>query len=284
MNRSDEPLFDPRLADWLEDDPHAAPDGALEVVLAAFPSIKQRRAMRVPWRYPDVSTPYKLAFAAAAIVVAVVGSAYLLGRPPAEPGVGGSPTPSPSPSASTDSLDVSTWTAFTSSRYGFSAKYPATFEAVPSTTFWRMPNTPGNMFDGFRDDGAVKWLNGISMLLPEGATQDDWYDEYRRDLVEDEEPWEPVACFTPREDWEPTTVDGVAAELRVGCDGLEAYVFVAGRVYVFGAYGYDGVNPPTVEPGVSKELRDLFELWLTTITLDPTSAVEPTSMPTPSST
>ncbi|HET9521666.1 MAG TPA: hypothetical protein VFO73_11515, partial [Candidatus Limnocylindrales bacterium] len=167
MNRSDEPLFDPRLADWLEDDPHAAPDGALEVVLAAFPSIKQRRALRVPWRYPDVSTPYKLAFAAA-IVLAVVGSAYLLGRPPAEPGVGGSPTPSPSPSASTDSLDVSTWTAFTSTRYGFSARYPATFEAVPSLNFWRMPDPAGNMFDGFHDDGAVKWLDGSSMLLPAG--------------------------------------------------------------------------------------------------------------------
>ncbi len=58
-------------------------------------------------------------------------------------------------------------------------------------TFWRMPNAAGNMFDGFRGDGAAKWLDGVSTLLPVGATRDDWYDEYRRDLVEDDEPWEP---------------------------------------------------------------------------------------------
>ena len=279
MNRSDEPLFDSRIADWLEDDPSTAPDRALDVVLAAFPSIKQRRALRVPWGYTDVSTSFKLALAAAAIVLAVVGSAYLLGRPPAEPRVGGDPTPSPGSTASADAstatadpLDASTWPTFTSSRYGFSAKYPARFASIPSEADWKLPNAAGNMFDGFHDDGAVKWLNGSSMPLPPGTTEDEWFDEYRRDLVEDEETWEPASCFTPREDWSSTTVDGVAAELRVGCDGLEAYVFVDGRVYVFGAFGYDGVSPPTVEPGVSNELRDLFEVWLTTITLDPTSA------------
>ena len=56
MNRSDETLFDPRIADWLEDDPHTAPDQALDVVLAAFPSINQRRAWRVPWRFPEMSS------------------------------------------------------------------------------------------------------------------------------------------------------------------------------------------------------------------------------------
>lgn len=93
MTRSDEPLFDPRLADWLEDAPHRAPDDALEVVLAAFPSIKQRRAWRVPWRAPQMTTPIRLGLAAAAIVVAV-GGAYLL-APRSAPGVGG-PTPSTS--------------------------------------------------------------------------------------------------------------------------------------------------------------------------------------------
>src|SRR6185503_20187866 len=78
MNRSDPSLFDPRIADWLEDDPHAAPDQALDVVLAAFPSIKQRRAARVPWRFLDMSSPLKLAFGAMAIAV-VVGGVFFLG-------------------------------------------------------------------------------------------------------------------------------------------------------------------------------------------------------------
>ena len=140
------------------------------------------------------------------------------------------------------------------------------------------------MFDGFRGAGAVKWLNGVSTLLPEGATLDDWYAEYRRDIVEDDAPWEPETCFTAREDWSSTTIDGRAADLRVGCEGIEAYVFVDGRVYVFGAYAYDGAAPPTTEPGVTDELRDLFELWLTTITLDPESALGPDITPIPSST
>ena len=270
MNRS---IHVERILDaFLAPETDQLPDRVMDAALSEIARTPQRRALRVPWRYPDVSTPFKLAFAAAAIVLAVVGSVLLLGRPPAEPGVGGGPTPSPSSTAGTDPLDVSKWRPFLSPRYGFSARYPTTFEAVPSVLQWQLPNAAGNMFDGFRDEGAVKWLNGASMPLPVGTTQDDWHAAYRRDVVEDEEPWEPETCFTPREDWSSTTVDGVTAELRVSCDALEAFVFVAGRVYVFGAYGYDGVTPPTTEPGVTAELRDLFQLWLTTITLDPGSA------------
>jgi dipeptidyl aminopeptidase/acylaminoacyl peptidase len=106
MNRSDESLFDARIADWLEDDPHAAPQPALDIVLAAFPSIKQRRAARVPWRFPDMSGPLKLAFAAAAIAV-VVGGVLIIGpsfRP--EPDVAGPPTASPSAVVATSSPTV----------------------------------------------------------------------------------------------------------------------------------------------------------------------------------
>ncbi len=295
MNRSDEPLFDPRIADWLEDDPHAAPDQALDVVLAAFPSIKQRRAWRVPWRVPGMNTPLRLGLTAAAVGAVAIGSLLVVNRgtsgpggqtpaPTASPAPTATPVPSSSSSASKDLLDVSTWTAFTSPRYGFSARYPATYRAVPSETYWRMPDTAGNMFDGFQGAGAAKWLNGISTLLPVGATRDDWYDEYRRDLVEDDNPWEPATCFTAREDWTSTTVDGHVADLRVGCEALEAFVFVEDRVYFFGGYAYETLNPPTAEPGVSDELRDLFELWLTTITLDPASAQEPALTPVPSST
>ena len=44
MNDQDRAAFDPRIADWLEDDPNEAPDQALQIVLAAFPSVKQRHA------------------------------------------------------------------------------------------------------------------------------------------------------------------------------------------------------------------------------------------------
>ena len=100
MNRSDEALFDARIADWLEGDPHGAPEQALDVVLAAFPSIKQRRAARVPWRFPDMSSPLKLAFGAAAIAV-VVGGVMLLGpwRPASDVAAPATASPSAGPSA-----------------------------------------------------------------------------------------------------------------------------------------------------------------------------------------
>jgi hypothetical protein len=100
MTRSDEPLFDPRIADWLEDDPHAAPDQALDVVLAAFPSIKQRRALRVPWRSNTMSLPLRLAAATFIAAVLVGGGIYLLGPRAIGPGADASPSPvagSPSP-------------------------------------------------------------------------------------------------------------------------------------------------------------------------------------------
>jgi hypothetical protein len=100
MTRSDEPLFDPRIADWLEDDPHAAPDQALDVVLAAYPSIKQRRAWRVPWRSNTMSLPLRLAAATFIAAVVVGGGIYLLGPRAIGPGADASPTPvagSPTP-------------------------------------------------------------------------------------------------------------------------------------------------------------------------------------------
>ena len=53
MNSPDDLLFDHRIADWLEQDPKTAPSSALDVVLAAFPSVPQRRTWRASWRSAD---------------------------------------------------------------------------------------------------------------------------------------------------------------------------------------------------------------------------------------
>jgi photosystem II stability/assembly factor-like uncharacterized protein len=49
MTRSTDPLFDQRIADWLNEDPQRAPGSLLGTVLAAIPSTPQRRASRVSW-------------------------------------------------------------------------------------------------------------------------------------------------------------------------------------------------------------------------------------------
>jgi hypothetical protein len=94
--------FDQRIADWLEDDPDDAPDIVLETVLAAFPSIPQRPAVRAPWRLP-VMFINRAAAAVLSIIVLVAGAGVLLrglgGSGPGGPLASASPAPSPSNSA-----------------------------------------------------------------------------------------------------------------------------------------------------------------------------------------
>jgi Tol biopolymer transport system component len=107
MTRPTDPLFDQRIADWLEDDPRRAPGRVLDAVLAALPSIPQRREVRMPWGFRG--TPMLTRLAAAAVIgVLVVGGAFyviqrggpaLLGGPSPTPGLSAGPSESASPSA-----------------------------------------------------------------------------------------------------------------------------------------------------------------------------------------
>jgi hypothetical protein len=91
--------FDPRIADWFEADLDRAPDQVLDTVLAALPSIQQRRAWRVPWRFPEMFDPTRSAAAAIPGVLLIGGVLFLLPRPgPTE--IGGGVNPSPSPTVS----------------------------------------------------------------------------------------------------------------------------------------------------------------------------------------
>ena len=86
-----DPDFEPRVADWLEADPDSAPAAVLGTVLAALPSIPQRRASRVPWRFPTMSSFAKVAIAAVAVVaVGTVGVIAL--RPGGTGNVGSAPS------------------------------------------------------------------------------------------------------------------------------------------------------------------------------------------------
>ena len=90
-----DPEFDPRIADWLEADPDRAPRESLDTVLAALPSISQRRALRVPWRFPEMFTPPRAAVAAI-LGVLLIGGAALFLQPPGHSSVG-----VPAPTATT---------------------------------------------------------------------------------------------------------------------------------------------------------------------------------------
>ena len=94
------PEFEPRVADWLEADPDHAPEQVLETVLAAFPSIPQRRASRLPWR-PAVMIRSAQLGVAAAIVVAIGGAFLVITSPGGN--IGAPPPPTPSTPATSPS-------------------------------------------------------------------------------------------------------------------------------------------------------------------------------------
>ena len=122
MTRPTDPLFDQRIADWLEADPLHAPDQVLDTVLAALPSIPRRRTSGVLWRYGAMPTSVRwpVTLAAVVAVLAIGGAFYLFQR--GQPSVVGGPsqtpviasptasaTPSAEPSASVVSARAPSW-------------------------------------------------------------------------------------------------------------------------------------------------------------------------------
>ena len=275
------------IRSWLEEGPLAFPDQNERAIDLATQSMSQRRpAMRLPWRYPDMTTLPKVVAIGVAVVAVTLGGALVLGQRTSAPGgVDASPPPSPSsapsaapsPSASPAAVDTSQWYAFTSPRYGFTSAYPKQFTLVPSSTFWTIPDEPASGFDYFfGGPGNNNWV-GASMRLPDGVTPDAWIETYRQGQI-DAAPGESAACHAPPEDWTPVTIDGHTGSLRLGCGALDALVFVDDRVYSFG-----GWTATSTTPFVNADFRTMFEAWLTTIRLDPASALDPpVASPSPS--
>jgi len=96
MNRTSD-LFDDRIAEWLEDDPLHAPAQLLETVLAAVPSVPQRRAGLA--RRP-AALPRWWQLAAAAALIAVLGFLGLRALTPPTVAPSQSPAPSAAPATS----------------------------------------------------------------------------------------------------------------------------------------------------------------------------------------
>ena len=177
MNDQDRASFDPRIADWLEGDPNTAPEPALQIVLAAFPSIRQRHALRLPRRFPSMSTMPKLALGAAVVTAVALGGFMILRPPSSVPAVGlPGPTASPSPSGSA-AIDTSAWKTFTSARYGFSYAYPPDFATAPSSTFWIVPESSATStaeWDAVVAQGSGPTWWGSSIALPPGQNFESW--------------------------------------------------------------------------------------------------------------
>jgi hypothetical protein len=96
---------------FIESGPTRAPERAVEAALFQIETTSQERGLRVPWRI-TMTTPARVAAAAAIGVLAIGGALFLFGRP-GQPNVGG-PGASASPSASPTSSVPASITAATS--------------------------------------------------------------------------------------------------------------------------------------------------------------------------
>jgi hypothetical protein len=250
MTHSVDPLFDPRLANWLEEDDSTAPEQALEIVLASFPSIKQRRAVRVPWRTTSMSSTLRLGLAAAVVVAAALGSVYFLGSR-SNSSVGGpgtqAPTVAPSPTAapSESPAAVTTrpnWTTFTSPLYGYTVDHPTAFQAAAATEEWPLGEIVGKeepwVDKFFAAVGQTTFVGIASQQLPAGLAAEAALTAYQEQVTE-------RLCAVPLDAWTDTTVlDAPASRAEFSCGDSPAveYAWINGdRGWVISG------NPDVVE-------------------------------------
>lgn len=111
MTTRSDPGFDQRLADWLEEDPVHAPPETSSVVLAAFPSIPQRRSWRRFWRLFTMRPLTLAAVATASIVLASVDGTGIRPQPASNEGAGAI-LPTPTTLHPANYLSVPGWIVF----------------------------------------------------------------------------------------------------------------------------------------------------------------------------
>ncbi len=258
--------FDPRIADWLEDDPDEAPGAVLETVQAAFPSIPQRRASRAPWRFRPMTQSTRLLAGAAAIAVALLGGVLLLrpggGTGPAAQPPSPRPSSSPAPTGSSPSGSAQAALAltetFASSRYAYSVKYPSTWTTTPANRTWTtlQQNLWGS---GYNDElkGADIRFSGTSIPLAKGQSADQWLAAYA--AGGDVGSWANVAIFGQQGKIDYDGGPAGGGTIAPGGVMFDAVVVAGNRAYNFNMDG--------------RVDRATFEAFLGTVTLDLASSV-----------
>jgi hypothetical protein len=293
---NDDRAFERATRAWLEDGSDQTSPATIDAVLLAVRTTPQERDLRIPWRTAPMSNPMRLA--AAIAIVAVVGFAglNLFGRG----GIGSKPTPSPTinptpssiptsgPSPAATPIDTATWTAFTSARHGYAARYPSawalTLATAPATLKnltdaslnWTSAQGSGGLgaiYDQLKapTGDEVDEIVGVSLKLPAGMTEAQWIAGYRQPIVAQFG----ASCFPAPDQWQAITVDGHAGGLYLGCGFVESTTFVNGRAYVFSLT--KGVGGPT------PSMEALLRAFLTTVTINAAAADDtPVVSPAPS--
>ena len=270
-----------RLArDWLELGPVEAPSDVVQAAFLEINKTPQERDLRVPWRFPPMSSFAKVAIAAVAVLA--VGTVGVIALRPGGTGTVGSaqsptpaPTPTPTPTvAATATPTLAPTTAptptpapsptappltgsFTSSIHGISLSYPAGWSTRSATEPWTTVGKPyftDPSLDVLYDPAPdANLFVGVASQPLAGKTGDQW----TADFLGDCPPTEPV------------TIDGAAGHMSdLPC--IIATVTSGGRGYFVWLYTPDSNEGFVFAPYD----RAWFEQLLATVDLRPEDAVD----------
>lgn len=212
--------------------------------------------------------PIPMRLVAAIAVVVVVGvAAFSLFRPSS--GVGGvatppptltpsAPAPSPSPQPTANANDPTTWTAYTSDRYGFTVSHPADWTVRPATHNWTSP-TDGmtNATEGFIAPGQAVLVSAWSVAVTPGTTADTWIQAYCPKSTE------PCTGIKGRSVAE--SLDGHAGVLVPFTNDVHSFFLINNRMYVVAEWRPNADRTVSIFGGGQK----LVENYLSTMHLLP---------------
>jgi hypothetical protein len=258
--------FDRIAMAWLADGPDELSDRVLDAAIDQIHLTRQRRALRVPWRFPTMTTPARVA-AAAAIGVLVIGGALFTMRPSSSVG-GPSPTPTPSASPTASSALPPLSDTFTSSRHGYSVNHPAGWTITPATRVWA-PGTTTLWGDPALDSltGADVRFVATSQRLPAGQTSAQWLRAYCELGGQG-----PTTCADVTNVWELIQIAGLNA--YVDTNGIPAgggTVFPGGKLFEALLVTGDRAYVLTMDGNLE---RAAFDAVLATVQLAPEDAVD----------
>jgi hypothetical protein len=128
------------LDDFLAPEADRLSDRVIDAALADIARTPQRRALRVPWRLPNMLSRIPAAGIAAVALVVVVGAGgliYLNSRSTIGPG-GPGPTSTPAPSPTQVAPGITSWKTYISAVDSFTLGYPADWSVrAPATRKWQ---------------------------------------------------------------------------------------------------------------------------------------------------
>ena len=253
---NDERDFQRATADWLAAGSDRTPPQVVDAVLLAVRTTHQERDLRIPWR--TSSMPNLLRVAAIIAVIAVAGFAALTFVGGGS-GVGSVSPPSPStePSAASSTapsaIDTTTWTQYTSDRYGFSIAHPPDWTERPAEDAWTFPDDVNWLSKASEGFLAPQYLvSAWSVPVDSGTSAETWIEDY---CALNTKP-----CTAIRQQGVPVSIDGHDGLLVPFLEDIQAFVLVEDRMYVIAIWQPEGFEPRT---------RALFEAFVSTVRLLP---------------